>query len=269
MPELLPSTRQNEFPAGRLLVLAAHPDDEVVGCGTLLRRTVNTILVFATDGAPNDRKFWSSYGSREDYAGVRKAEAISAAAVAGVKQTQFLDIPDLELFRNLIKAHAEISDMATRHRPDTILTHAYEGGHPDHDACSFLAWMVGRERRVPVWEMPLYHRANGDRAWQQFIPRSEMAAGRSEEVALTPTLPELQRKRAMVAAYVSQGEVLKNFDVSREVFRPQPVYDFTKPPHEGRLNYEEWHWPMTGQEVSRAFSVILSNERATALGRSR
>ena len=268
MPELLPSIN-HKFPLHHLLVLVAHPDDEAVGCGTLLQRAENVILVFATDGAPNDRKFWSGYRSRSEYGWVRRAEAISAASVAGLKQAQFLDIPDQELFRNLIKAHAEISDIARRHRPDAIVTHAYEGGHPDHDACSFLAWLVGQEHHVPVWEMPLYHRAESDRVWQQFFTHNAMSDDRSEEVAFTPTPKELQRKRAMVAAYASQGDVLKNFDVTREVFRPQAAYDFTKPPHEGTLNYEEWRWPMTGREVSRSFSAMLSNERANAQGRSR
>ena len=263
MPELLPSIN-HKFPLHRLLVLVAHPDDEAVGCGTLLQRAENVTLVFATDGAPNDQRFWSSYESHAEYARARRAEAATVAELAGAKQTQFLDIPDQELFRNLSKAHAEISAIAKKYKPDAIVTHAYEGGHPDHDACSFLAWLVGQEHSVPVWEMPLYHRAAGDRTWQQFIRH-----GGEDEVALTPTPPELQGKRAMIEAYASQGNVLKNFDVTREVFRPQAAYDFTKPPHEGRLNYEEWRWPMTGGEVSRSFSAMLSNERAPATVRSR
>lgn len=269
MPELLPSTIAGKLPLDRLLVLVAHPDDESVGCATMLQRAEDATVVFATDGAPQDRKFWPSYSSRAEYAQIRRGEAIAAAAAIGIRRTEFLNIPDQELFRHLREAHGEIANILQRHQPAAILTHAYEGGHPDHDACSFLAFLLGRDHDVPIWEIPLYHRAAGDRAWQQFIAQRSFLRGAGEELVFTLSPGELLRKRAMVAAYKSQGNVLKNFDATREVCRLQPEYDFTKPPHAGTLNYEEWHWPMTGRDVADAFRVMLSGETAKAQGRSR
>ena len=46
---------------GRTLVLVAHPDDETAGCGALLQRMDEPIIVFATDGAPRDKYFWGKY----------------------------------------------------------------------------------------------------------------------------------------------------------------------------------------------------------------
>ncbi len=266
MPELLPSTIAGNLPLDRLLVLVAHPDDESVGCATVLQRTQDVTVVFATDGAAHDRKFWPAYSSRAEYAQIRRAEAIAAAASIGYR-TDFLNIPDQELFRHLREAHGEIAKILQRQKPAAILTHAYEGGHPDHDACSFLAFHIGQDYDLPIWEMPLYHRGRGERAWQQFIPQPLPVAGK-ERVCI-PSPGELLRKRAMVAAYKSQGDVLKNFDATREVFRRQPAYDFTKPPHPGILNYEEWHWPMTGHDLSSAFVEMLPVETAKAQGRSR
>ena len=53
---------------GKTLVIVAHPDDEIVGCGSLLQRVREPLVLFATDGAPRDRFFWENYGSREAYA---------------------------------------------------------------------------------------------------------------------------------------------------------------------------------------------------------
>src|SRR5579864_3550959 len=93
---------------GRTMVVVAHPDDEAVGCGALLKRMRDPIVVFATDGAPFDKYFWGRYGSREAYRELRRKEARSALGLIGVKNVFFLGddqaIVDQQLFRNLPKA---------------------------------------------------------------------------------------------------------------------------------------------------------------------
>ena len=59
---------------GRTLVIVGHPDDEAVGCGGLLQRMREPIVLFCTDGAPRDPFFWERYGSREAYARERREE---------------------------------------------------------------------------------------------------------------------------------------------------------------------------------------------------
>src|SRR5207248_225254 len=49
---------------GRTLVLVAHQDDETIGCGALLQRMRDPLVVFGTDGAPRDQKFWHGLGTR-------------------------------------------------------------------------------------------------------------------------------------------------------------------------------------------------------------
>ena len=59
----------------RTLVIVAHPDDEAAGCGVLLQRMREPVVLFATDGAPEDPYFWARYGSREAYGEMRREEA--------------------------------------------------------------------------------------------------------------------------------------------------------------------------------------------------
>jgi hypothetical protein len=111
--------------------------------------------------------------------------------------------------------------------------------------------------------MPLYfRRTDGAALCQQF----RLLNG--TEVALQPTEQEQKTKREMLAAYASQGEVLKQFSAATEWFRPQAVYDYSQPPHTGVLNYEAWGWPIKGSEVSAAFASFLQSAELASASRS-
>lgn len=245
---------------GRTLVLVAHPDDECIAFGALLQRMREPLVVFATNGSPADPYFWQSHGSREAYAALREREALASMHAAGVKDVIFLaDLPggemlvDQELFRNLWPAFDLLADVMRRRMTTALLTLGYEGGHPDHDSCSFLAARLAKLSGLPCWESPLYHRnAGGGGMFQDFINPS------GNEVEVHPTAEEAERKRAMCRAYKSQGDFLSRFDVTQEIVRPQIVYDYARPPHEGKTNYEEWQWKMNSEEVCRAFADFMS-----------
>ena len=258
---------------GRVLVLVAHADDECVGYGALLQKMRAPVLVIATDGAPRDEYFWGRFGSREAYAAVRRDEARRAAQAVGVRELVLLAdedggaegqrlnghvlqercLEDQRLFLNLATAYSLLQELAERTKPEAIATLAYEGGHPDHDSCSVLGARLGERLGVPVWEAPLYNRAGGDgkSRVQQFVCEN----GTEALVEITPR--ELERKRAMCAAYRSQGEILRVFDAQREVVRPQARYDYAQRPHAGPVNYECWQWWMKAEEVSAKFVEFL------------
>lgn len=247
---------------GRTLVLVAHPDDEAAGCGVLLQRMREPVVVFCTDGAPRDEYFWRRHGSRAAYAQLRCAEARAALAHAGASHVEFLDCSagqdlfiDQELFRCLAPAAMQIEATIERVKPDALLTLAYEGGHPDHDSCALLAATIGHARSTPVWEFPLYHRSAAE---QPVVQRFVNIKG--DEVEIEPAAAELDRKRQMLREYKSQGDILGAFAVERETFRPMAKYDFTQPPHPGRTNYECWRWRMSCSEVTAAFAAWLDSK---------
>jgi LmbE family N-acetylglucosaminyl deacetylase len=243
---------------GTTLVLAAHPDDEVIMCGALMQKMQTAVVIFSTDGAPRERSFWRQYGSRQAYADVRREEARRALSAVGACPVFLSDrvdggIADQELFLALPAAIAEVEKIVVQLRPDCILTPAYEGGHPDHDAACFIGWIIGRRARLPVWESPLYHRhADGASAPQEFPEQT------GSEIELLAECGMLQRKIEMFHAYKSQGLVLDGFRPDVETFRPLAGYDFSRPPLPWKLNYEHWGWGMTGVEVSAVFSAYMN-----------
>jgi LmbE family N-acetylglucosaminyl deacetylase len=241
----------------RTLVIVAHPDDEVVGCGIILQRMRNPIVLFCTDGAPRASDYWAAFGCRESYAAVRRRESRSALAHIGIEHMEFLSeaeegapFIDQDLFLAVPNALPRLLNLIERYRPTALLSHAYEGGHPDHDACCFLAHTAGHQLNLPVWEFPLYHRTEVGEFRRQQFPWPN-----GNEVLLSPSEEELARKQQMMALHQSQRDVLAQFDPALECFRPMAAYDFSAPPHEGTLNYEAWGWPMTGKQLCAAFNA--------------
>jgi N-acetylglucosamine malate deacetylase 2 len=249
---------------GRTLVIVAHPDDECITYGTLLQRMAQPVVAFCTDGAPFDPYFWKErYGTREHYAELRKIEACEALAQIGISDPLFLaDDPsaegsliDQELFRNVSTAYRLLQETVERVRPSALATLAYEGGHPDHDTCSFLTSLLARQYGIPAFEAPIYHRAHSEGARELGVQRFIHSG--IPVIDIYPTEEELRRKRAMCKSYGSQGDFLRVFDIRRESLRPLADYDYRIPPHAGKLNYEAWGWRMTGRDVCAAFSDFL------------
>ena len=245
---------------GRTLLLVPHYDDECA-TGGLLEQLEDVTVLFLTDGAPRDPYFWRRYGSREAYSAVRKRESQEALQASGIRNVLALDdipsapaVADQELYRSLPDAFAAVQALAARLKPATILAPAYEGGHPDHDAASFLAAQVARSVGAKHWETPYYHRrVSGEVRQQEFLQHLPS----NFEVTLWLTDAEIARKRAMWSRYQSQCAVLGEFAVEKEIYREAPEYAWHKPPHAGVLNYEAWGWSAKGRELSAAFQAAL------------
>jgi LmbE family N-acetylglucosaminyl deacetylase len=217
------------------------------------------IVVFATDGAPADKFFWAPFGSREAYSRLRRQEALRGLAGIGIRSVHFLDdysgaqFFDQQLHQGLPAAISALDALVRRYRPHAILAPAYEGGHPDHDACSFMGSVMGDLHAIPVWEMPLYHRRKSGRILCQKFRDLD-----GTEVRVRFTASELLNRSALIMNYASQTD-LGDFVKSKvEYFRPQRRYNYTKPPHEGTVNYEAWGWPISATDVSRNFERLLN-----------
>lgn len=253
-----------------VLVVAAHPDDETIGAGqtlvALARAGHRPQILHVTDGAPRDPALRGSLRDRspEDAAAVRRAEVRAALRVSGIDDRvtllPSLGVADQEAARSLVRVTLDLARRMAGLHTDVVVTHPYEGGHPDHDAVAFavhgaVALLQDRGAPVGLAEMTSYHAAGGALVTGSFLegrsPRG--GCGRSRVLALDGEARA--NKARMMRAFASQAEILAPFGVDEERLRCAPDYDFTSPPHDGPLHYERLPFGWTGErwrELARA-----------------
>ncbi len=251
--------------ASRILILIPHPDDEVVGAFAAIERARargSTVLgAYLTTGVPAAEVLWP--WERSGHAGrvsVRWGEARRAASLLGIQPAMRQLVPTRRLKDHLGPTRERLLDLIGAMGVEVLWTPAYEGGHQDHDTASFLAGTL--KDLVEVWEFSEYN-LSGRRARSQEFPR---AIGGERELLLDGA--QRDRKRAALAIYASERGNLRHIRPDREVFRPLPLHDFSRPPHPGKLFYQRFQWvprhPRIDhthpEEVCRAF---LSFRRRT------
>ncbi len=118
----------------RVLVLAAHPDDETLGAGGSLARMAGegrTIrLWIATDGEKQE-------GGEADpagYAARRRDEARQAAAALGLPEPLFGGLPDRELHGRAGDLERALAGQIREFEPDLVVCPSPVEIHPDHRA---------------------------------------------------------------------------------------------------------------------------------------
>ncbi len=249
----------------RLMIVVAHPDDETIGVGAQLWRMRDALLLHVTDGAPRDGEDARRYGFIDlgEYAHARRRElaaALAAGEAAQLRRMAFA-VPDKEAFLDLVGVTRRLGEVLRREEPAAVLTHAYEGGHPDHDAAAFIVHAACRllqpGKRPAVIEMALYHGA-GDHGAQGGLVAGCFLPGETREVVCRPDPAGMARKRRMIDCFATQRQVLDQFRLGPERFREAAAYDFEQPPHAGPLLYEHWGWGITGADWRRRAAAALA-----------
>ncbi len=261
--ERLCSNDPREEPPRTLLVVA-HPDDDVVGAGERLPRLARHVhVVFATDGAPRNPYFHehAGFATRDAYRDARRREARAALGAAGIGEDRIheLRIADQGASLALVDLARRIAELIERLTPDVVLTHAYEGGHPDHDAVAFgahAARLVPGAARFPeIFELACYHLHDETLVTHAFLPNS---ASSPRILPLTPEQRAL--KQRMLDCHSSQRSVLEAFSTEHEAFRCAPRYDFTRLPAPA-LHYDRYDWGMRGERFVDLASKALQELR--------
>lgn len=187
----------------RLVVIAPHPDDEVLACGGLItmhRDQAGEVAVIAvTDGEASHGSLPSSHA--QALATTRCAESAAGLVQLGLKDMVItrLALPDGLVARHMMRLARRLQLLLRS--SDVVVTTWRRDGHPDHDACGLAAALacaaVGcRLIEAPVW---MWHWASpGD----SFVPWHQM-----QRLPLNPQARD--RKQAALAAHVSQLDALQ------------------------------------------------------------
>lgn len=243
----------------KTLIVVAHADDETIAASRLMGTfPADCTLLHTTDSAPKNPKYFERAGcdSREQYAGLRRAELMAAMQLTGIQPAQchLAPVPDQDAVVHLVLLAKTIAGFFP---VDLIITHAYEGGHPDHDATALAVAMAVRCTGIEVKEFPAYHAAGGNLVAGEFIPNASRAA--EERIHLSAE--DSARKKAMFGCFRSQQHLMDRFSMTQELFRLAPEYDFLQPPHAGKLYYETRDLSWTYSRWRAIVEPVLSSNK--------
>jgi N-acetylglucosamine malate deacetylase 2 len=128
-----------------ILVIAAHPDDELFAGGTIARYAAEDhhVSLLVTTRGEGGNMGDPPLCTRAELGALREAECRACAAALGIRDVVFLPYRDPEIGPDHTLYHidapldefaAAIAAVVEAKRPDTILTHGSGGeyGHPQH-----------------------------------------------------------------------------------------------------------------------------------------
>ncbi len=192
----------------RLIVVAAHPDDESLGAGGLLaaatRLGIGVTVVIATMGEhshPDSRTRTPS-----ELASIRRAEVVAALEfLAPTATVKLLGLPDGDLSAHQDELARSIGRFI-EDEPTLLASPWIADGHPDHTAAGIAAADAAGERNVLFLQYPIWF-------WHWSSP-PEMPTS-AVRLDLTPV--DLDAKLAALQCHRSQIEPLSDLPGDEEI----------------------------------------------------
>lgn len=228
-----------------IAIIVAHPDDETLGLGARLHTLRDWRLIHLSDGAPRDLRDATRAGfvERAAYAQARRHELDNALQVLGATphSMRAYGCADQEVSAHLLALTQQLD--ADLDEVSAVITHAYEHGHPDHDAAAFCvhAACALRRRRClhapQILEFAGYHLGGGRLVFGQFW-RDQLR----DESTANLTAAECARKARALACFRTQQDFIARFPVDRERYRAAPVYDFARRAPPRTAFYDQLDW---------------------------
>jgi len=185
-------------PGARLVVVAPHPDDEILACGGLLHllaaRGALPLIVAVTDGEGShpDSSQWPPARLQRE----RAQETVAALAALGLGHAAIarLGLPDGGVTANQAALAEHLRQLLTE--LDVVVTTWRYDGHPDHEATARACASACKASGARLLEAPVW-------GWHWSAPHDgAMPLQRAFKIALAPDVVE--HKRAALACFHSQ-----------------------------------------------------------------
>jgi len=222
----------------KILVVAAHPDDEVIGCGGTIARHADAgdqvqVLIVA-EGATSRQNNRNRGQVTEELSVLAKA-AKTAGAILGAQGVELLDLPDNRLDSldrlDLIK---QIENRVVRHQPQVVYLHHAGDVNVDHRRLHEAVVTACRPTPGQPVRRLLSFEVASSTEWQP--PGSAPAFQPNWFVDISAQWP---RKREALAAYASE-------------MRPWPHARSL----EALEHLARWRGAQVGVEAAEAFCLL-------------
>lgn len=118
----------------KILVIAAHPDDEVLGAGGTIARLakdgMECHLLIVTDGSSSQ---YRESNKMDEIIEAKKRETKNCANILGLKSIHYGGLPDMKLDTiPHVVINQAIESVINELRPDTVFTHFWGDVNLDH-----------------------------------------------------------------------------------------------------------------------------------------
>lgn len=184
------------------LIVAPHPDDEVLGCGGLVaaaRRPDAIEVLVLTDGALSP----PPAAGDPKLPAMRQDETLRALEALGVsgRYVSFAGLPDGGLSNQAARLDRELYEAATRTSATDVFVPFRFDRHPDHQATHAAGVRLARRTGVRLWEYFVY-------PFWRLLPRGDIRAHLRPGTLYALELESEMRaaKRAALDLYRSQTE---------------------------------------------------------------
>jgi LmbE family N-acetylglucosaminyl deacetylase len=201
------------LPSRRLTVLAAHPDDETLGCGALIARSRRAGLpvrvIVATDGRHSAA---SAVLSADRLATLRSAELRAACGQLGVPEDEVVELglTDGGLAIEGPALTGRLAELLAEQPPDVLLVPCARDVHPDHEQLHRVAVRVAARLdppptvlAYPIWSWIAPGSGTGVRDRLPRLGWTTRQLGGSRWLRV-PAGEHLAGKQAALARYASQ-----------------------------------------------------------------
>lgn len=210
----------------RIVVVAAHPDDETLGAGGLIATAtaagipVDLLIFTAGEGSHPE----SPTHDKAAITRLRTVEAGNAAIALGVPTSSVSmgGIPDGRVTDHVDELTAAIVDHVGRlHRAGEVLIVApyRHDGHPDHAAAGTAAAAAAHRTDATLLEYPIWFR-------HQHTP-DDVTTGELRTLPLAPAA--LSAKRRAIDAHHSQVRPLSEQEGDEAILQPDFLRHFVEP----------------------------------------
>ena len=259
----------------RCLVIVAHSCDEIIGAGGLLSRLREVTILHVTGSPSGEHSPATALANQNDHEARAKA-CISALALANVSSDRVIEmgVTDIREPHSLATLSREIAGFLQRFGPEIVLTHPYDGGHPDHDATAFATHAAMRLLQnngfepPALFEIALHPSRDGQKRELDFFPGSWR-----ETTTFVLDQNTRNLKRRMFDCVDGHEGTLRGTTLSLERFRRAPNYDFSLAPNAGKPAYESFNSEMTGAQwqalARKALADLFGDDTRNGLARTR
>ncbi len=211
-----------ELPTGRIVVVSAHPDDEVLGAGGLLasldQELVEPLFVTVTDGEASHAH--APGVSASEIGAARARELVESLRTLGYEAPVIarLGLPDSGLADHVDELAERLAPII--HGADLVLSPSSYDAHIDHATVARVTAEVCAGR-VPVWQFPIW-------LWHWTSPGEDVAPW-DRALRFDVSVPARLRKRSALACFTSQLGPIAGDESRRTILAPEMLAHFERP----------------------------------------